>query len=369
MVFTDSDDGDSEELSGASAETGPSRRGVGDSDEGFDDNEHEEEEEEEEEDLEDLDNDLMEEDALFFPSAALSDSMVGMPAVPGLDSSRVQIMNSLFFGAEYRDEDGIRRVAKLDSRPRSALMMRSIASPVHHPQQQELQPQQQSGILPSRQISFARPLVINTATLICPPSERLGARLNLHNRSLQQHLDLKRLSFGVGFGPEGKMVVCGTSESEAHVASTRLRGESSTKAAKAVLEQHRNQFWHMDPNELEQRADGFVKQLTQIEAVDEYERSCWELVDVLWGTVEENRDPNPHKESVVRRRLLCDWVAASTRADTERGVAAAGANVPGQILALLSGRRVKDALRVCMENNRLRLAAIIASCADTHESK
>jgi hypothetical protein len=357
-LFEDSDEGDSDEMSDGSVETGYSRRGVGDS-EDFDDDE-------------DLDSDEdMEGEEGYFPSAGLSDAIVAAPAAApgGLDASRVQVMNSLFFGSEYRDEDGIRRVARLDSpiaRPRSAMLLRSVSSP--QPLHTPVQPQQYHQVCLSEQLVH-RPAVINTALLVCAPENRLAAKLDPHLRSLQLFLDVKRLSFGVGFGPCGRMAVCGSSVSESHVVMTRLQGESSTKAAVAVLQLHKQHFWNMDESQLGAQADSFVKQLAQLPETDEYERSCWGLVAGLWGRVEESQDPNPHKESVVRRRLLCDWVASSVHEQVQHSIAAAGGSVPSKLLLLLSARRVREAVQLCIADGRLRLAAIVAACAETHESK
>ena len=163
----------------------------------------------------------------------------------------------------------------------------------------------------------------------------------------------------------------GSSVSDAQVRLARLRGEGATRPATEALQLHKAHFWDARDagTTAAVLADSFVKQSAQCEGLSEEERSCWRLAAALWGAVEEDGDPNPFREGATRRRLLSVWLEQAARAAVEAEVAAAGASVPGRVLALLSGHRVQEAVEECLQHRYMRLAAIVAACATTHESK
>ncbi len=199
-------------------------------------------------------------------------------------------------------------------------------------------------------------MAVGALTVIPPPK----------HRSALMQASRKRFQFRAGFGPQGQLVYAGSAESDARVTVARLRGETSGRAATEALLLHKAHFWDArDAGTTEAvLADSFVKQNAQAEALGEEERSCWRLADALWGAVEENGDPNPHREGVVRRRLLSEWLEQAAAAAVDREVAAAGDSVPGRVLALLSGHRVKEAVEECIRHRHLRLARI--GRADRH---
>ncbi len=359
---SDEEEDDSEELSDESNDRMYDAAGAGASDE----DEWDDEEEGEEEEGEAGDE--------FFPSTLLSESAIALalPQQLGLDPAKVQIMNSVLFDTEYTDQDGIRRVARLDElRPRSQLMLRSLASPQQPhkqtQQQQRLEDASMMALTPARK----KQQVVDTSRVVCPPEMRLSNQPDCQQQSLLMRMSRNRFSFGVGFGPQGQVVHAGGSVSDAEVLVSKLRGEPTSRAAVEALMLHKTHFWDTRDagTTVAVLADSFVKQSAQAEALGPYERSCWGLADALWGNVQENNDGNAHKESVVRRRLVSDWLEGAVHEAVEADLARAGQSVPARVLALLSGHRVAEAVQECVANNYLRLAAIVAASATTHESK
>lgn len=84
-------------------------------------------------------------------ATALDRSAAGLslPSQLGLSASRVQLLNSVLFQDEYRDEDGIRRVAALDRHTAAPpnYWGRVPASPMHVTMSQEARPRADEDVM------------------------------------------------------------------------------------------------------------------------------------------------------------------------------------------------------------------------------
>ena len=339
----------------------------------------------------------------FEPENAFNSSGVMLPMQLGLDTSKVQIMNSVFFDAEYRDEDGIRRVAQLynedgdpdnddDDGDANRSMLSAMESPFRKPKFRGVAGHVQTPVQ-SRPGGFERadgeqghetdgdsglsgPLGrngrINVEQIVIPVEKKMCLDGSVF-RAPRLYFSQMRHSFRAGFGALGRfaqsssqssMREINASKSDSMLFLENLQPAANREAILMSLRNHKQHFWGTQWSD--RVADDFVKQNWNTEELTQYERHVWMLVGALWGLDESNHEANGHREIVTRRKLVGAWIEQAVKEDVELDQAQ---STMERLFVLLSGHRIDEALQECVSSDNLRLGAIIASCASTHESK
>lgn len=298
---------------------------------------------------------------------------LALPSQLGLDASRVQLLNSVLFQREYVDTDGIRRVAALarhapttpsywtaDDGPRSRPLVSGLhmttgdAPPALRGVRSSLGG---SGALEGADISTRR---------VFEDAEPHETERHFQGRTAEQ-----RYAWRAGWGPGERLA---TPLRRGRIVHGPVGAVGSADATTALLQLHRHHGGGPGGHGVagahaEAAANALVRDAAASAPHGSVRKHTWALVAALWGHLDEQRDPNAHREHRKRRLALAQWVRDAVADEVAQELLACVSPLQ-RCAVLLSAGRATEAVALCAgEANSPRLAALLAACVGTRESK